>query len=461
MTFLEYLALLQRRWRAWVSMIVVGLLLGAGLSLLAEEAYVAVATSFVTVADEEAAGAGEVFQGSQFVTQRMVSYAALSTSPTVVDGVIDELGIDVTPRELRQMVDVSSPTGTVMLEVAVEHPDPEQAALIADTLSLQLADLIEELETPRGLAASSVEVVLTHPANVPVEPSSPRVRLNLLLGGLVGAAAGILLALLREHADRRLRSAADVRAVTGSAPLGSTLALREAPALVALQPRSAPAERYRAVKAALKVAHGRASDIALTSPTERDGREVETANLALTWALGGARVCVVDADLRRSALSRLLAVDDDAGLADVLVGDRELAAVLTPWRDGALTVLPAGFAPDDPAELLGSEAMALLVAELRSRFDLVLYDVGPTEVADAAVVARALDGAVVVVRAGTTTRDELADCLETLREARVTLLGTIRAGVRTRRRSRRRRDPDGDQRRRRSARPRGELSPSV
>ncbi|WP_152187758.1 polysaccharide biosynthesis tyrosine autokinase [Georgenia satyanarayanai] len=461
MTFLEYLALLQRRWRAWVSMIVIGLLLGFGLSLLAEERYVAVATSFVTVADEEAAGAGEVFQGSQFVTQRMVSYAALSTSPTVVDGVIDELELDVTPRELRQMVDVTSPTGTVMLEVSVEHADPALAAAVADAMSLGLATLIEELETPRGLAASSVEVVLTHPAAVPVEPSSPRTRLNLILGGLVGAAAGVLLALVREHADRRVRSVADVLAVTGATPLGSTLAPRDGEPLAALQPRSVAAERYRAVRTALKVGHPRAvlRQIAVTSPTEREGRAGETANLAITWALAGTRVCLVDAGLRHSALSRLLEVGDGVGLADVLVGDVELGTALTPWRDGVLTVLPAGLTPEDPAELLGSEAMALLTAELRSRFDLVVYDVGATEVADAVVTARTLDGVVVVVRAGTTRRDELADCLETVRAARLTVLGTVRAGVRVRRRADR--GGNGAQGRRRPAHPRSELSPSV
>ncbi|QDB80178.1 polysaccharide biosynthesis tyrosine autokinase [Georgenia wutianyii] len=461
MTFLDYLALLQRRWRACVSMIAVGLLVGLGLGLLAEEQYVAIARSFVTVADEDAAGAGESFQGAQFVTQRMVSYAALSTSPTVVDGVLEALDLDLTPSELNDMVDVSSPTGTVMLEVAVRNRDQELAAAVADEVSEQLGLLIEEVETPRGLAASSVEVVLTHPAAVPTEPSSPRVRLGILLGGVVGAAAGVLLALVREHADRRLRTAADVRAVTGTRPLGSTSDGDPAgEPLVALDQRSAGAEQYRAVRDALAVTRAAPlRDLAVTSPTEGEGRAVETANLAITGALGGARVCLVDAGLRQGALSRVLGVEDDPGLGDVLVGDTELASVLHPWRDGLLHVLPAGLAPPDPAALLASEAMTLLVTELRARFDLVVYDVGATDVADAVVVARALDGVLVVVRAGRTTREELTDSLETLRGGRAEVLGTVRSGGRRRRE--RRAGRGGDQRRTHRALEPNAMSPSV
>jgi polysaccharide biosynthesis transport protein len=467
MTFLEYLVLLQRRWRAVVSMTVIGLLIALNVSLLTEPRYVAAATSFVTVTDEEAAGAGEVFQGSQFVTQRMVSYAALSSSPEVVDNVIDELDLELTPRELRQMMDVDSPTGSVLLKVSVEHTDAQQAADIADEVSRQLAVLIEEVETPRGLAASSVEVTLTHPAVVPPDPSSPREKLNLLLGLVGGAAAGLLLALLREHVDRRITSVRDLRAITGARPLGSTVASGSAHGdpLIAADSRSVQAERYRNIKTALKVAHRNSAlhHVVISSPTQHEGRSSETANLAISWALGGARVCVVDADLRGAGVSRVFGAGSAVGLSDVLGGAAELDTTLISWNDGAVTVLPAGLPPEDPAELLGSKAMTVLTNELRSRFDVVIYDAGPVlETADAVVLARNLDGLVLVVRAGTTTRDELEDCLEIVREARVPLLGTVLAGVRTRRRGQRRKGAAHPERRPHGAsRQRAELGSSV
>jgi capsular polysaccharide biosynthesis protein len=203
MSFLEYLVLLQQRWRICLAMVLIGLLLAAVFSMGAEKRYTAVATSFVTVSDANAAGSGEIFQGSQFAVQRMSSYSALTSSPDVLNPVIEELGLDVSLPELREMVDVSSPADSVLLQVSVEDRDPRQAAVIADEVSRRLGMLIEKLETPRGLAASSVKVTLTQPADVPGAPSSPRMMLNLLLGLAAGAAAGLLLALLRHHLDRR------------------------------------------------------------------------------------------------------------------------------------------------------------------------------------------------------------------------------------------------------------------
>lgn len=138
------------------------------------------------------------------------------------------------------------------------------------------------------------------------------------------------------------------------------------------------------------------------------------------------------------AVTRLFGVEGSVGLTDVLVGDVDLDQALVPWQDGTLSILPAGSLPPDPVALLGSQAMAGLVAELRSRFDVVIYDSDPMIAAtDAIVLARALDGLVLVVRSGTTTRDHLAACLEKVREARVPLLGTVLFAVRMSRRARR------------------------
>lgn len=468
MTFFEYVTLLQRRWRAWASLMMIGLLVALTFNTFAEKQYVAVSRSFVTVSDADAVGGRESFQGLQFVTQRVVSYAALSSSPAVLDGVIDELELTLAPQDLQQMVDVASPTGTVVLEVSVTHPDPQQAPVIADEVSRQLGLLIEDIETPRGLATSSVEVVLTHPAKVPMAPSSPRGMLNLFLGFVVGAAAGVLLALLRERFDDRLRSVDDIRAVTGSRPLGSTLAPRglERHQLAALRVQSVEAEHYREVRAALDVTRPSIDlgHFAVCPPAARDGSASETANLAVSWALTGARVCVVDADLRRATVSGIFEVEDGVGLSDVLTGSAKLGAALTSWNDGMLTILPAGFEPQDPANLLSSSAMTSLTAELRSLFDIVIYDTGPVlEGADAIVLSRALDGVVLLVRAGRTTGEELRDCLEILGDARVPVLGTIRSGVSARRRAKHATRPTDRHRRQASGqvRQRADLSPSV
>jgi len=435
-TFADYLLILQRRWRVWVSAVVLGLGAAISYNSLAPVEYTAVATSFVTV---PASGGDQSsnFQNAQFAVQRVKSYAPLTSSPAVIDPVIDKLELSLTPRELRKMINVTSPPDTVLMQVAVTDRDPERAAAIADAVSAELGSVIEELETPRGHQASSVKVSLTQPANVPVSPSSPRVTLNLLLGLVAGGAFGFLAAVLRHTLDRRIKSEEDVRQLTNMSPLGSTLFERdgEKHPLVALDWRSASAERFRTVRTALKFAtvDSDLRHFVITSPIASDGKSTAACNLAITWAQSGASVCLVEADLRRPGVSRLLGIEGNIGLSDVLVDEAQLDDVLIAWNRNSITVLPAGSLPPDPAALLGSDAMHTLVGTLRSRFDVVIYDSAPLlAVTDAAVLGQALDGVVVVARSGVTSRDHLATCVDTIRRARLPLLGTILVATKVR-----------------------------
>mgnify|MGYP006199584643 CR=1 FL=1 len=104
MTFAEYFSVLQRRWRIWIAMLVLGLLGGAGASAATQVSYTATATTFVSVAEAVDSGQGEIFQGSQFTVQRVKSYAPLVDGPDVLRPVIDDLGLDLTVRELARKV---------------------------------------------------------------------------------------------------------------------------------------------------------------------------------------------------------------------------------------------------------------------------------------------------------------------------------------------------------------------
>lgn len=438
MTFAEYFALLQRRWRTWVAGLVLGLLAAGVVSALAPTRYTATALSFVTVADGvDGTGQGEIFQGSQFAVQRLKSYAPLAESPDVLQPVIEGLNLDVSVRDLGKQVKVSSAPETVLLDVSVTDADPVLAARIADAVSLRLGQVVERLETPRGSDVSNVTISLARPAPVPTSPSSPRVLLNLLLGGTLGLAVGLVVAVLRHYLDKRIKSSDDVRALTDMSPLGTTLHQRSARRrpLVALDWRSAAAERYRTVRTALKFAtvDRELRHFAVTSAVAGEGKTSVASNLAISWAQSGASVCLVEADLRRPGISGVLGIDGSIGLSDVLVGERDLDQVLVPWNHDMLTVLPAGSLPPDPAALLGSTAMATLVTSLRDRFDIVVYDTPPMlSVTDAVVLGEHVDGVVLVIRSGSTRRDQLASCLETLRRSRLSLLGSVIAHERQR-----------------------------
>jgi succinoglycan biosynthesis transport protein ExoP len=435
-TFAEYFVLLRRQWRAWVICLIIGVLAAVTYNQVAPVEYTAKTVSFVTVAESASATSGDVFQGAQFAVQRVKSYAPLGTSPQVLEPVIRDLGLPLTFDELRDQIEVSSPPDTVLLEVSATSADPASAVRIADAVSAQLASRIHELETPRLRGASLVNVAVMQPAELPVAPSSPRKLLDLAIGAMAGAALGLLIALIRHHARRRIDGPDDIRAVTGSLPLGSIRPLRrrQASPLVALERRSAAAEEYRTIRSAISLGSEEwRGGFVVSSPSRRDGKSTVAANLAISWAQAGASVCLVDADLRDTSIARLFGQHSETGLAEVLTGTATLESALTTSKTAGVSILPAGQLPADPPSLLGSDRMSALARTLHHRFDIVIYDSpAMTSVTDALVLSDKIGGLVLVARTGATTRNNLAASIEAIGAAGQELIGVVATGVRPR-----------------------------
>ncbi|MDQ1482185.1 MAG: tyrosine-protein kinase, partial [Actinomycetota bacterium] len=149
-------------------------------------------------------------------------------------------------------------------------------------------------------------------------------------------------------------------------------------------------------------------------------------NLAITMAAGGARICVVEGDLRRPRLLSYMGMDGSVGLTNVLIGQAELDDVLQQFARTSVYVVGAGTVPPNPSELLGSAAMVAVLRELESRFDVVIIDTPPLlPVTDAAVLSTIAGGTVVVVGAGRVDRDHLARSLQSLEAVKGRLLGLV------------------------------------
>jgi capsular exopolysaccharide synthesis family protein len=160
-----------------------------------------------------------------------------------------------------------------------------------------------------------------------------------------------------------------------------------------------------------------------------DGKSTSAANLAITLAQQGQRVLLVDADLRRGLLNNLFDLPRDPGLSNVLLAGTPIETAV---RDvdlgagGSFSFLGTGTLPPNPAELLGSEKMRVLIAELEQRYDAILFDSPPLNlVTDAALLGTACDGVVIVSRAGVTTATGLAYAIDQLRAVRAPVLGAV------------------------------------
>jgi protein-tyrosine kinase len=151
-----------------------------------------------------------------------------------------------------------------------------------------------------------------------------------------------------------------------------------------------------------------------------------SCNLAVSLAQMGQKVVLVDADLRRPGVQKVFGLSALPGLSNYLIGKAELPAILKQTPIANLTVITSGPLPPMPAELLGSQRMREVIQQLKGQFDLVILDTPPAvAVTDATLLATIVDGLLLVVSCGKSTRESAKAGLQTLEKAGITPLGVI------------------------------------
>jgi capsular exopolysaccharide synthesis family protein len=167
--------------------------------------------------------------------------------------------------------------------------------------------------------------------------------------------------------------------------------------------------------------------VLVTSPHAGEGKTAVAANLAVAYAQDGRSTILLDADLRRPDVHRMFGIPDAPGLTNLLRDDRlAIADVLVSTEQPGLRLLPVGEAAPNPAELLGSNRMGVLLESMRAIADVIVVDSAPLGlVADPALLAQRTDGTVIVVKAGSTPTAALEEGVEMLRRAGVAPLGVV------------------------------------
>ncbi|PZE65125.1 polysaccharide biosynthesis tyrosine autokinase [Curtobacterium sp. MCBD17_021] len=420
---------LGRRWPLVLSGLALGTAAGCAQLMLSTPTYDATTRLYVTVASSESGSTTDLVQGGNAAEQRVRSYVDIITTPRVLQSAIAELGLHLTAQDLASRVRASSPNETVLLNLTVNDTSAARAAAIANAISESFTELVaEDLEQASAGATSPVSIRTVQPALVPQDKATPQPTKALFLGIVSGLSVGVLGAVLRELLDTKIRSRTEVESVTDRPVLGTVPKwkdLQRTPVFIQGNGRGAFAEAFRALRTNLRFlgqsATGRV--FVITSANPGEGKTTTTLNLAAALMEGGARVAVVDCDLRRPAVAARLDLENSVGLTDVLIGRAELDDVAQPW--GATgTVLPTGPLPPNPADLLASAGMTEILAALAVANDYVIVDTPPLlPVTDAAVLAAASSGAIVVTAAGKSHTHELRDALAVLERADAHTLG--------------------------------------
>jgi len=288
-----------------------------------------------------------------------------------------------------------------------------------DFLRQRLVNLTERRDTVAMMLRQKRQVRIDAVSNAqpPKKISMPRWELCIPAGTILGLLFSVGLALLIDVMDKSVRTPRDIARqasipVLGTIPtsLDDEIEIERVETASIDAPHSIVAEAFRQLRANLffSAPAEQQGVLMVSSPSGGNGKTTVATNLAISIALSGRRVLLIDANFRRPALPRIFPQIRPEGLSNILIGQSRLSDLVTGTAVPGLDVLGSGPTPPNPAELLGSSYLRDLVVDARSRYDQVIFDGPPVLlVSDAMVLAGAVDGVLLVCQYRSTSRGAL------------------------------------------------------
>lgn len=342
----------------------------------------------------------------------------------------------------------------------------EQRNATIDQINQASATIAQFTDTITTLQQNTNALDIVERARIPTRPSGTSLVVATLLGSVVGAALAMALALLVEYLDESFRNSEDISKILGLPMLGAVMRYGKrgdsyAERLVSQQPMMSPvAESYRTIRTNLlfTAENGRKGVYVVTSPGPEEGKSMTSANLAVTMALAGLQVLLIDCDLRRPKVHTIFDLPNEIGLTTLLSADPRVSASATPISVNGLAasvqeatptiplpinlleclqttaipklwVITSGFVPANPTELLGSTLMQRWVDVFRasSDIDVILIDTPPSLMAADSSVLAAGTGAevVLVIDSGHTRRRAALKVKEQFEQLGIGIKGVV------------------------------------
>lgn len=269
----------------------------------------------------------------------------------------------------------------------------------------------------------------------PSKPIKPRKKLNILLSMIVGLTMGVCIAFFFEYLDNTIKGPDDIeqhlkvplfgivsKIDTENKSLSDTLILKN-------DPRSIAAEAIRNIRTSLlfSFANGNRGRLILTSSTVPwEGKSFFSSNIAIAMAEAGKKVLLVDTDLRKPSLNRYFNVRREPGITNFLVGEDEIESVIQDSIFPNLSFIACGPIPPNPSELLGSPKMEEFLKMVSDRFDWVFLDSPPEiSVTDANILNNMVDGTILVIESGRTSRDYIRKTISRFNEIQPKVIGAV------------------------------------
>jgi capsular exopolysaccharide synthesis family protein len=353
--------------------------------------------------------------------------------------------------EYKKLVDQMSERLTILPIQTLQYARLERNLKLNENLYLTMKQKYEESRITEAGQMGKVRIL--DPALVAIK-IKPNKKINLILGIILGFGLGLGNAFIREFLDNTVKAVEQLErkglVILGIIPdmqgPNSNISVKKMASpskggtdfkrrLITYEdPKSPISESYRSLRT--NVSYASASDkkiksILITSSQPGEGKSTTTANLAIAYAQLNKRTLLVDADLRKPVQHNVFGHSRGPGLSEYLVGNvQEISEIINPSKIDNLSIITAGELPPNPSELLGSNVMSRLVAQLESEWDIILFDSPPiVAVTDASMISGELDAIALVVKAGQTERSAVDRALDTIQKVKAPLIGAILNGA--------------------------------
>ena len=360
----------------------------------------------------------------------MNTYLEHLKSEDVMNRVLADVNVPgLTSGKLKNMINARIVKDSNLIEIKVQNSNPMLAAQVANTVSDQYQQLMDELNFSSIMVLSS--------ANIPTAPVKPHKTLNVAMALLFGVIVALIAALVLEYMDNTIKTPEDVNRLVDQTVLAvipkkngqKNTKKPDGMALITFEdPKSVISETYRDFRTNLGFLglDKPFQTMLVTSPLAEDGKSTVAANLAIVTAQAGYKVMLVDCDLRKPVLHTVFKVPNSKGFTDCIFSDTDPMDASHSMAVSNLTVMTSGKIPPNPAEILGSERVPRLWNRLKTRYDYIIIDSPPLlAVTDASILAAQVDATVLVASSGVTRRDLALQAIEKLKRAKSRLLGVV------------------------------------
>lgn len=378
----------------------------------------------------------------------VATYISFLQTKTFYSKVINESGLKYLPENLSAMTVIQSVNDTEVFQVSVTTNSPEDSYHLALAMQKVAPELIKSI-------TSSAQISVVDPAVMPERPSGPNIRLNMMVGAVLGFLLAILFTFLWEIINVRVKNQEDLRKkyeipILGIIPnygrnrhraddllkhipiLKNKRRRKKVSRLLTDENKFVVNEAYNSLRANLRFTIRRdgCRKLIINSPIPEDGKSTTSANIAITIAQTGARVLLLDCDLRKGTLHTYFNVKSSPGISEALSGMANDKDIIQNTQYENLQIITMGAIPPNPTELLGSVQMEELVKRLEKNYDYMIMDSPPVNVvSDALSLIKLADGVLIVVREGVTSHPNIAAAITKYKFSGANILGFVMNGA--------------------------------